>query len=36
MSAGPGSPNQEGPNEAPPSLPEGWLAQWYAIISKTN
>ena len=25
------SPNQEGPSEAPPQLPEGWLAQWYAI-----
>ncbi|KAI4155308.1 MAG: hypothetical protein LQ340_001073 [Diploschistes diacapsis] len=28
MDPGPASPNQEGPSEAPPSLPEGWLAQW--------
>ncbi|KAL8690423.1 MAG: hypothetical protein Q9218_004123 [Villophora microphyllina] len=27
--AGPASPSiQEGPSEAPPQLPEGWLAQW--------
>ena len=26
----PQSPNQEGPSEQPPKLPEGWLAQWCA------
>ena len=25
---GPATPGQEGPSEAPPRLPDGWIAQW--------
>ncbi|EKD17503.1 WW domain-containing protein [Drepanopeziza brunnea f. sp. 'multigermtubi' MB_m1] len=31
---GPATPGQEGPSFAPPSLPEGWIAQWDANSRK--
>jgi hypothetical protein len=31
---GPATPGQEGPSFAPPSLPEGWIAQWDGMSKK--
>lgn len=31
---GPATPGQEGPSQAPPALPEGWIAQWDGMSRK--
>jgi hypothetical protein len=32
--SGPATPGQEGPSYGPPSLPQGWIAQWDANSKK--
>lgn len=32
--SGPATPGQEGPSYSPPSLPQGWIAQWDATSKK--
>jgi hypothetical protein len=31
---GPSTPGQEGPSYGPPSLPQGWIAQWDGMSKK--
>ena len=31
---GPATPGQEGPSYGPPSLPQGWIAQWDGVSKK--